>query len=70
MPPARAYSGGMADQSITRYLADQGGDADPVETAEWREAFGRLGAGYTIIDTSTPFAIPLRRAFAARERLY
>jgi uncharacterized protein (DUF58 family) len=39
-------------------------------TAEWREAFGRLGVGYVIVDTSTPFAIPLRRAFAARERLY
>jgi pyruvate dehydrogenase E1 component len=34
----------MADQSITRYLADQTGDADPVETAEWREAFLALVA--------------------------
>lgn len=39
-------------------------------TSEWREAFARLGAGYVIVDTSTPFAIPLRQAFAARERLY
>ncbi|HSV79168.1 MAG TPA: alpha-ketoglutarate dehydrogenase [Ramlibacter sp.] len=34
----------MADQSITRYLADQGGDADPTETAEWRDAFLALVA--------------------------
>ncbi|MBC5783986.1 alpha-ketoglutarate dehydrogenase [Ramlibacter sp. USB13] len=34
----------MADQSITRYLADQGGDADPVETTEWRDAFQALVA--------------------------
>ncbi|HVE52841.1 MAG TPA: alpha-ketoglutarate dehydrogenase [Ramlibacter sp.] len=34
----------MADQSITRFLADQDGDADPVETAEWREAFLALVA--------------------------
>jgi uncharacterized protein (DUF58 family) len=39
-------------------------------TAEWREAFARLGVGYVIVDTSTPFAVPLRQAFAARERLY
>jgi len=29
----------MADDSITRYLADENGDTDPVETAEWRDAF-------------------------------
>src|SRR5688500_9618262 len=34
----------MADQSITRYLADQVGDTDPAETAEWREAFLALVA--------------------------
>ena len=38
--------------------------------AEWRETFGRLGAGYEIVQTDAPFAIPLRRAFAARERLF
>src|SRR3954470_1276693 len=32
----------MADDSITRYLADRNGDADPVETAEWRDAFRSL----------------------------
>jgi len=36
----------MADHSITRYLADQGGDADPGETAEWREAFQSLVAAH------------------------
>ncbi|NML48532.1 alpha-ketoglutarate dehydrogenase [Ramlibacter sp. G-1-2-2] len=34
----------MADHSLTRYLADPGGDADPAETAEWRDAFLALVA--------------------------
>jgi len=34
----------MADHSVTRYLADQGGDTDPGETAEWRDAFQALVA--------------------------
>jgi pyruvate dehydrogenase E1 component len=34
----------MADHSITRYLADGTGDADPIETAEWRDAFQALVA--------------------------
>ena len=34
----------MADHSVTRYLADQTGDADPAETAEWRDAFQALVA--------------------------
>lgn len=38
--------------------------------SEWRGAFGRLGVGYEVIDTGMPFATPLRRAFAARERLF
>lgn len=38
--------------------------------AEWRETFGRLGAGYEIVQTDSPFSLPLRRAFAARERLF
>ncbi|HYD77042.1 alpha-ketoglutarate dehydrogenase [Ramlibacter sp.] len=29
----------MTDLSTTRFLADLGGDPDPVETAEWRDAF-------------------------------
>ncbi|MEJ8836507.1 alpha-ketoglutarate dehydrogenase [Ramlibacter sp. AN1133] len=32
----------MADDSITRYLADENGDTDPIETAEWRDAFRAL----------------------------
>jgi pyruvate dehydrogenase E1 component len=32
------------DQSITRYLADGIGDADPIETTEWRDAFQALVA--------------------------
>ncbi len=46
MPGRNAYSGGMADDSITRYLADQGSDVDPGETAEWREAFQALVAAH------------------------
>ncbi len=34
----------MADDSITRYLTDHAGDLDPVETAEWRDAFLALVA--------------------------
>ncbi|MBK6006163.1 alpha-ketoglutarate dehydrogenase [Ramlibacter ginsenosidimutans] len=34
----------MADDSIHRYLTDPAGDADPVETAEWRDAFLSLVA--------------------------
>src|SRR4051812_14968982 len=34
----------MADDSINRFLADQNGDADPGETAEWRDAFLALVA--------------------------
>src|SRR5881398_116599 len=34
----------MADDSITRYLAGRNGDADPIETAEWRDAFQALVA--------------------------
>lgn len=34
----------MTDHSLTRYLADQGGDVDPSETAEWRDAFLALVA--------------------------
>src|SRR3954468_5043093 len=44
MRPATAYIASMADDSITRFLADQNGDADPVETAEWRDAFLALVA--------------------------
>jgi pyruvate dehydrogenase E1 component len=29
----------MTDQSLTRFLTAEGADNDPVETAEWREAF-------------------------------
>ena len=38
------YSADMADDSVTRYLADQAGDIDPGETAEWRDAFLALVA--------------------------
>ena len=34
----------MADDSISRHLADEHGDPDPAETAEWRDAFEALVA--------------------------
>ena len=34
----------MTDHSITRFLATQGADLDPAETAEWRDAFLALVA--------------------------
>jgi pyruvate dehydrogenase E1 component len=34
----------MTDHSITRFLAAQGADLDPAETAEWRDAFLALVA--------------------------
>ena len=34
----------MTDHSLTRYLADDSGDIDPAETAEWRDAFLALVA--------------------------
>jgi uncharacterized protein (DUF58 family) len=36
--------------------------------AEWKQRLGALGAGYEVILTDQPYAIPLRLAFGARER--
>ena len=36
----------MADHSITRFLAGDGADIDPTETAEWRDAFASLVAAH------------------------
>ncbi len=35
---------------------------------EWRDALGALGAGYELVLTDQPYAIPLRRAFDLRQR--
>jgi uncharacterized protein (DUF58 family) len=35
---------------------------------EWREALAAMGAGYELVLTDQPYAIPLRRAFDARLR--
>ena len=35
--------------------------------AEWRSVLAAAGAGYAMFDTATPFGLPLRHAFAARE---
>lgn len=37
--------------------------------AEWRAALAAAGATYEPVDTDSPFGVPLRRAFAARQRL-
>jgi uncharacterized protein (DUF58 family) len=37
--------------------------------AEWRRIFGAAGVGYDVVDTTEPFGVPLRRAFAARQQL-
>ncbi|HEY9450589.1 MAG TPA: DUF58 domain-containing protein [Gemmatimonadaceae bacterium] len=36
---------------------------------EWRESLAALGASYETVSTDAPFGVPLRRAFAARQRL-
>jgi uncharacterized protein (DUF58 family) len=36
---------------------------------EWRTAMAGAGASYEVIFTDAPFGVPLRRAFAARQRL-
>jgi hypothetical protein len=36
---------------------------------EWRESLTSLGASYEVVTTDAPFGVPLRRAFAARQRL-
>jgi len=37
--------------------------------AEWRTMLSSFGASYEVIGTDSPFGVPLRRAFAARQRL-
>jgi len=37
--------------------------------AEWRAQLARAGATYELVSTDAPFGVPLRRAFAARQRL-
>lgn len=37
--------------------------------AEWRAQLGAVGAAYEPVATDVPFGIPLRRVFAARQRL-
>jgi hypothetical protein len=36
--------------------------------AEWRSALGAMGVRYELVLTDEPYAIPLRRAFDARQR--
>ena len=44
-------------------------DAVNAAIGEWRSALASAGARYEVISTDSPFGIPLRQAFAARERL-
>ena len=37
--------------------------------AEWREQLAAAGASYEVVSTDAPFGVPLRRAFAARQRM-
>ncbi|HEX5436809.1 MAG TPA: DUF58 domain-containing protein [Gemmatimonadaceae bacterium] len=37
--------------------------------AEWRQSFAAIGASYETISTDAPFGVPLRRAFASRQRV-
>jgi len=37
--------------------------------AEWREVIARAGATYELVMTDSPFGVPLRRAFAARQQV-
>jgi len=37
--------------------------------AEWRSKLASLGVGYEVVFTDQPFGVPLRRAFASRQRL-
>lgn len=37
--------------------------------AEWRAKLAALGVGYEVVLTDSPFGVPLRRAFASRQRL-
>jgi uncharacterized protein (DUF58 family) len=37
--------------------------------SEWRGVLGGMGAGYELVPTDSPFAVPLRKAFHAREVL-
>jgi hypothetical protein len=36
---------------------------------EWRSRLAAIGASYEVVQTDTPFGVPLRRAFATRMRL-
>jgi uncharacterized protein (DUF58 family) len=36
---------------------------------EWRTRLGAVGVAYEVVSTDAPFGVPLRRAFAARQRL-
>jgi uncharacterized protein (DUF58 family) len=60
------------DQEVAANVADvRAAYRKTVEEAleEWRERLSALGATYEVIMTDQPFGVPLRRAFATRQRL-
>lgn len=45
------------------------GDTVARVVAEWRAMLASFGVSYEVIDTGSPFGVPLRKAFADRQRL-
>ena len=50
-------------------VADLEVEAVLAAIAEWRTALSAVGASYEVVMSNEPFGIPLRRAFAIRQRL-
>ena len=60
-------SGAQLPASATVRSAYQAAVAAALD--EWRQLLAAAGAGYEVVLTSEPFGVPLRRAFAARQRV-
>jgi uncharacterized protein (DUF58 family) len=61
-----------SDESVAATVADvRAAYRITVEeiVAEWRRTLGGMGARYELVPTDSPFAVPLRKAFSAREAL-
>jgi len=63
--PERGLESIATPADVRDLYASTVGDA----LAEWREHFAAAGAFYEPILTDQPFGVPLRRAFARRQRL-
>ncbi len=60
---------GLAVPATVSDVRDAYRDTVDAAIGEWRAALSSAGARYEVISTDAPFGVPLRRAFAARERL-